>query len=328
MSAPGPGPALSVILPTDTYETVRNELAALRRQTVRDQLEIVIITDSLARLGPENGARDGFHSLTVVEVDRLYPMYRARAEGIRAAHAPVILLAETHAYPEPRHCETLIRAHQGDYAVVGPAMANANPATMRSWAGLYMDYGPWVDATQAGPVDVLPGHNSSYKRAVLLEYGDQLESMMMSSPRRHADLRARGHRLYLEPGARTLHLNVSRPWPWLEERLVGGRSFAGARAHHWGLGRRLLYAAGSPLIPLVRLGRILRDMRRSRSIGFILGALPALSVSLVVSAVGEGLGYAFGVGRAMLRVNEMEVHKEQYVRRADHPEVTGLAAGA
>ena len=50
--APGPGPALSVILPTDTYETVRNELTALRRQTVRDQLEIVIITE------------DGYQSIT------------------------------------------------------------------------------------------------------------------------------------------------------------------------------------------------------------------------------------------------------------------------
>jgi hypothetical protein len=325
MSAPGP--ALSVILPTDTYETVRNELAALRAQTVREQLEIVIVTGSAAGLGPRNGACEGFHGVTVVEIGELYPLSRARARGVRAASAPVVLLAESHAYPDRSHCETLIRAHQESWAVVGPAMWNANPATMRSWSGLYMDYGPWVEASRSGAADVLPGHNSSYKRSVLLEYGDALESMMKSSPRRHADLLARGHRLCMEPGARTYHLNVSLPWSWLEERLVGGRSYAGARALDWGTGRRMLYAAGAPLIPLVRLPRIVREMRRSKSAGFIFRALPALAVSLLVSAVGEGLGYAFGAGGATRRVNEMEVHKERYVPPADRPEATGVASG-
>ena len=323
MSAPGP--ALSVLLPTDTYETVRNELASLRAQTARDRLEIVIITGSAAGLGPDEGVRDGFHSVTVVEIDDLYPLYRARVAGTRAAQAPVVLLAESHAYLDPGHCEALIRAHEGDWAVVGPAMWNANPATMRSWSGLYMDYGPWVHPSGPGAVESLPGHNSSYKRAVLLAYGDRLESMMMSSPRRHADLLASGHRLYMEPAARTYHLNVSRPWSWLEERLVGGRSYAGARSHPWGPARRLLYAVGSPLIPLVRLKRVLGDMRRSRDLGFILRSLPALTVSLVVSAVGEALGYAFGTGGAMRRVNEMELYKEHHVRDGDRPEVTGVA---
>jgi hypothetical protein len=324
MSAPGP--ELSVILPTDTYETVRNELAALRAQTVHQALEIVIVTPSPARLGAADGVRDGFHSVTIVEVEDLYPMYRSRAQGVRAASAPIVLLAESHAYPARNHCETLIGAHQDPWAVVGPAMWNANPATMRSWAGLYMDYGPWVEADQAGAVAALPGHNSSYKRSVLLAYGDQLESMMMSSLHRHADLRARGHQLYMEPGARTYHLNVSRPLVWLEERLVGGRSFAAARSQTWSAGRRLVYAAGWFLIPAVRLRRILGDMRRSHGAGFMVRVFPALAVSLLLSAVGEGLGYALGAGGAMHRVNEIELYKERYVRPADRPEVTGLAS--
>jgi hypothetical protein len=318
-------PALSVILPTDTYDTVRNELAALRAQTVRDRLEVVIVTSSVAALGAEDGDCEGFHSVTVVELGSLYPLYRARAEGVRRAHAPIVLLAESHAYPGPRHCEALIRTHEGPWAVVGPAMCNANPGTMRSWSGLYMDYGPWVEAKTPGTVDELPGHNSSYKRSVLLEYGDQLEAMMMSSPRRHADLLARGHQLYLEPAARTYHLNVSLPWPWIEERLVGGRSFAGARCYHWGIGRRALYAVGAPLIPLVRLVRIVPLMRRARGWAFVLRAFPALMASLVLGSLGEGLGYAFGAGGAMDRVNEMEIYKERYVRSLDRPEVTGVA---
>jgi hypothetical protein len=322
------GPELSVILPTDTYATIRNELCSLRSQTAHERLEIVIITNSIAGLGPENGAREGFHSLTVIEIDELYPLFRARAQGVRAASAPVVLLAESHAYPERDHCEKLILAHRNSWAVVGPVMCNANPGTMRSWSGLYMDYGPWVGISHGDVVDNLPGHNSSYKRAVLLEYGDRLESMMRSSPRRHADLRSRGHLLYLEPAARTYHLNVSLPWSWLEERLVGGRSYAAARSHEWNIAQRVLYAAACPLIPAVRLPRILKDMGRSHGSGFILRAMPALLVSLLISALGEGLGYAFGPGGATRRVNEMELYKERYVRPADRPEVTGVALQA
>ena len=323
-------PALSVILLTDTYDAVRNELSALRAQTVRDRLEIVIVTvtSSAVALGAQNGHCEGFHSVTVVECDSLYPLYRARAEGVRRAHAPIVLLAESHAYLGRRHCEALLLAHEGPWAVVGPAMYNANPGTMRSWAGLYMDYGPWVEVKTPGTVFELPGHNSSYKRSILLEYGDQLDAMMMSSPRRHADLVARRHQLYMEPAARTYHLNVSLPWSWIEERFVGGRSYAGVRCHPWGLARRALYAGGAPLIPLVRLARIVPLMRRARGWTFVFRACPALMASLVLGSLGEGLGYAFGAGGAMNRVNEMEVHKESYVRVVDRPEATGVAQQA
>ena len=323
------GPALSVILPTDTYDTIRNVLGAYRAQTVREQLEIVILTESAAGLGPENGACDGFDAVRIVEVDDLYPLPRTRAAGVRAASAPIVLFAETHAFPDPRHCEALIRAHQGPWAVVAPAMCNANPATTRSWAGLYMDYGPWVDAREphVADVDTLPGNNSSCKRSVLLEYGDRLDSMMLSSMRRHADLRARGFQLYIDPEAKTYHLNVTRPLFWLEERFVGGRSFAAGRSRHWSRARRIVYAAGSPLLPVVRLTRVVRYVRRPDRARFVGRMLPALLLRLAVSAVGECLGYGFGAGGALRRVNEMELHKERYVRPADRRDVARLAQG-
>ena len=316
-------PSLSAILPTDTYDTIRDTLDSLRAQSVHDKLEIVIVATSVAGLGPEDGACEGFHSTTIVEVPQLEPMSWARAQGVRAASAPIVLFAESHSYPAPRACETLIEAHQGPWAAVGMAMGNANPATMRSWASLYLDYGPWVEASPRGVVDMLPGHNSSFKRSVLLEYEDELEKIMESGNHLTTDLRARGYELYLEPDAKTYHLNVTRPISWLMERIVAGRAYAGFRSRPWSLQRRFLYMAAWPLIPAVRLRRILGYMRSSaRGKELLPRVLPALAVNLVISAFGEGIGYAIGAGGAMRHINEMELHRVQYVRRADRPAST------
>ena len=65
----------------------------------------------------------------------------------------------------------------------------------------------------------------------------------------HAEFRARGQELFLEPAARVDHLNVSRLRWALIERFESGRTFAGMRARGWSWPRRLAYALGSPLIP-------------------------------------------------------------------------------
>lgn len=309
------GPDVSVVLPTDSYDTVRAMLSHLRAQAASDRLEIVLVAPAGA--GFERTPRDGFFDLRVVEVDRVEWLPRARARGIQAARAPVVVLAETHAYPQPGWAEALLAAHRGPWTVVSPTFVNANPGSMISWANLFMDYGPCVEVREPGPRDGVPGHNSSYRRAALLEYGDALEDMLRSDTLLLQDLRRQGHRFYIEPAARIAHLNVSRPSSWLVERFLAGRAFAALRARPWSRARRLAYAAASPLIPLVRARRLLRDVRRAGLAQRLLPRLlPALVVGLVVSAAGELCGYTLGTG-APDRLYEMELHKVRHLRRGE-----------
>src|SRR5688500_5467858 len=99
-------------------------------------------------------------------------------------------------------------------------------------------YGPFLWPTPSREVDFLPGHNSCYKRDVLLGYGDRLESMMESETVLHWDLRANGHRLYLEPAARVAHMNFSLWLSWIPAQFLNGRLFAGARAREMSHPRR------------------------------------------------------------------------------------------
>src|SRR5437588_133855 len=74
--------------------------------------------------------------------------------------------------------QALLAAHRGPWAAVGPVVRNANPSTSVSWADFLIGYGPWCDPAPAGDLDHLPGHNSSYKRAILLDYGSELEGLL------------------------------------------------------------------------------------------------------------------------------------------------------
>src|SRR5438309_4229369 len=172
-------PKMSVIILTpDCYKTIRKTMGCQRAQTVRDKLEIIIVASSASGLFDDQAELTEFNDVRVIEIGPMNSTARARAAGVRHATASLVAFAEDHSYPDPHWAEALIAGHRGPWAAVGPAMCNANPHSTLSWANLAIEYGPWLDPVPGGPVDHLPGHNSSYKRDLLLAYGSQLEAML------------------------------------------------------------------------------------------------------------------------------------------------------
>ena len=322
------GPEMSVVIAADRYDTIRRTMRHLAAQTVRNRLEVVIVTPAAATLGLDSADVAGFARVRVIEVSTILPLAVALAAGVRQAGAPIVAFAESHAYPAPGWAERLIEAHREPWAGVGPVIGNANPGSWTSWANLFLDYGRCVEPTSVGAVDYLPGHNSSYKRKHLLEYDSELEAMMEAEVLLHAALRARGHALYLDPRTRTLHLNVTRWSSWLPERFYTGRRFAATRALGWPAWRRLLYTLAAPAIPLVRLPRVLREIRQSTRDDLLPGILPPLVVGLVLSAIGEATGYALGAGDATERLARMELHKVEHVTERDRQALDALLPAA
>ena len=152
-------------------------------------------------------------------------------------------------------------AHREPWAAVGPQICNANPDSSVATADYLIGYGPWSESAKAGEVEHLPGHNSSYKRQLLLEYGDSLDNMLEAESVLHWELRRSGHKLYLETAAKTSHVNISRLASWASAQYHAGRMFAAFRARNerWSFLRRSAFTVAGPLIPLVRLLRILRQ---------------------------------------------------------------------
>lgn len=314
-----PLPALSIVLACHgDYYVIAATLSHLRAQTLHDQLELVIVAASRKALNLPEITMAYFWGYQVVEIGHGGSIARANAAGVRHALAKLVALAEDHCFPEPGWAEALVRAHDGPWAAVGPVICNANPESAISWADYLIGYGPWADPTPSGEVSFLPGHNSSYKREVLLGFGPQLEAMLESETVFHQHLRANGQRLYLCAEARTAHVNFSRLDSWLRVQVHNGRVFAAARRANWSIPRRLLYAAASPLIPLVRCYRIVTALLRpGRPKRELMRVLPILSMGLALDGFGQMLGYASGAGHSATALADYEYRRIDHVCTAD-----------
>ena len=312
-------PQMSVVLATpDNYASIRETVSYLCKQTVVNQLELVIVTLSANSLQPDEAALKKFCTVVVVEVDDIMSIAAANAAGVRKATAPIVALAEDHSFPDPDWAEALIKAHRQEWAAVGPVVRNANPATAVSWADFLIGYGPWIDPTPAGTVEFLPGHNSSYKRSILLEFDTDLEAMMEAETVLHWELRKKGYKLYLEPAAKTSHVNFSLYSSWINAQYYCGRLFAGTRANTMSMLQRLLYVGGAPLIPFVRLARIFKAIHRpGRPHVKLLCVLPVLFLGLVLDGLGQMIGYACGIGDSKQKLANFEFHRRQHLSKRD-----------
>ncbi len=309
-------PSLSaIVLVPERVATVRRSLDALAAQDVRDRVELVFVSPAGTLELPEYIGE--FWGWQHVRIARLDSTSEARAAGIRHARAPVVVLTEDHSFATPGWAAALIDAHHDDWAAVGPAMLNANPATAVSWSNLAIEYGPWLHPAPGGAATHVAGHNASYKRAVLIEYGDALGSMMEAESVLHWDLRRRGHRVAVAPAARIRHENFSRLLPALVVKFNLGRMFAGNRAMGWPIWKRAIYTAGSPALPFIRTRRALGDLRRARSPRSMPVLAATLFSLLAANAAGELVGYALGAGRAMQRLTRHEFDRKIFLTPRD-----------
>lgn len=312
-----PVPLLSAILPAPAGTAILERvIAALGAQCLAGQLELIIVAARPDQVVPAEWCTP-FCAVRVVERRHWTTMTDARVAGVWQARAPIVVLCEDHSFPSPGWAEALLAAHEGPWAAVGPAIVNANPITRISWANLAIEYGPWLHPVRKGRCQHVPGHNSSYKRSVLTEYGDRLAEMLEAESIMHWDLQQRGLAVAMEPAARTRHQNFSRLGPSIQLRFGGGRIFAASRALHWPWWRRAAFAAGSAVLPCLRTWRALRDLRRTHDTRPRLGLGLVIFALLVVDAVGEAVGYATGVGDQARRLSGIEYDRQRYMSARD-----------
>jgi GT2 family glycosyltransferase len=309
-----------IVITPDNFATIRKTMKHLLSQTVRDKLEIVIVAPSIDRLGLDELEMKYFCRFHVVEGSQFGSTGRAVAAGVFEASAHIVTYVEEHVYPEPDWAEALIKAHRKPWAAVGAVISNANPKSMISWANLFTDFGPWVEQTLATETEGLAPHQTSYKRSVLLEYGTDLGAMLEVETILHWDLILKGYRLYLEPSAKVNHLNYSILSSYIRAEFYGGRVFGAARARYqnWSIWRRLLYIGCMPLIPIIRLRRVLFEIRRaSPKHNLLPSILPALIIGLISHSLGELAAYTFGVGDAPKQRLTFELSRYHHVKEQD-----------
>lgn len=313
------GPALAVVLATDCFATLRPVIAALRRQEARGRIELVLVAPPGGLAHVDEWQVAGFAALRCVEVPSVLDLAAARAAGVRAATAPIVFLGETHTYVQPGWAEALLRAFEHPWAAVVPEVGNANPSGAVSWASYLLDYATWGPGRPAGEIRDPLIYNSAYRRDVLLGFGDRLERALEPAwEAMRPALWEGGHRVWFEPSARILHLNVARLGGLLWEKLYAGLLVADNRARRWSRGRRVVYFLASPLIPAVLVWRVLGVWAGTRARERLpWGTLPLIAVAAAAKGAGEMLGGVLGAPQlAVTGMNEIEVHKVRFAGRS------------
>ncbi|TML03481.1 MAG: hypothetical protein E6G41_13650 [Actinobacteria bacterium] len=302
---------LSYVIPCGNWRNVERVVGCLLAQDEVDRIELVLAGPRELEGEIPAHVRERFGGVKIAPADPR-EMDVARATGLLAASASVAVVGETHCYPQPGYARALIGAFaDGTWDGVAPQIENANPRTGLSWANLTLDYGPFLRPAR-GESDMLPGQNAALRTKLLEPYRDELARHMRMPYLFFRMLHAGGARLFVEPAARTAHLNVTDRRAWLAERFGAGRTFATDRCVSWPRWRRVVYTVGSPAIPLLRLRRALRNLRRA---GGPVRAIPPLLAGLLASGVGEGFGYAAPNRDALPSIFVTELDREAFAPR-------------
>lgn len=317
----GNAPLMTVIITTVSGGgSMRVAIEHLKNQTVAGDLEIIILGPTGAWPDGMEENLEGFYGYEIMDVDLDEEPYAAWAEAIGKARAPIVAFGENHAFPEPEWAEALIEAHKGPWTAVGCAFKNANPGTGNSWAQLYMTYGQYTEPVRSGEVGDLHGHNGSYKRDALLNYGDRLGNMLIRANILHMDLRAKGHRLYMEDRASIYHVNVSKTVSILFDLFYNGWLYTAALADYKGLSRfeRLKgIIIEPPIIARHFLGTLGSIRRAGKSRELLPRALPIIASGLAVHMLGKMYGYVAGYGSAQKHINSYEFDRYKYITAED-----------
>jgi Glycosyl transferase family 2 len=217
-----------------------------------------------------------------------------RARGLAVARGEIIGLLEDHARPDPRWCARMVEAHQQTYAAVGGAIENGIDRPL-NWAVYFCDFGKYQNPLPAGESLFVSDANVSYKRSAL----ESIRSTWQETFHETAvnwTLVSRGEKLALSPKIIVYQNRGSlRLGNALKERFIWGRSYAATRATLAGGFKRAIYAALSPVLPLILLGRMAANvLKKRRCIGAFLKALPLTAALTVSWSLGELTGYLTG----------------------------------
>src|SRR5713226_10777479 len=295
-------PKISVVIASVNGPNCTDEcLEALEKQTLKGQAEVIVVDccgDGVAQL-----IRQKYPQTRLIRFAERKTIPELRAIGMKNARGDIIVITEDHCLAEPHWYERMLAAHQEHYGAIGGAVENdVSIKRVVDWAVYFCEYSKYLNPVPAGEVADIPGNNTSYRREFLDYLGGALETGLWENFL-NAKLQEHGVKLFSDPSIVVYHRKCFGFRYFLSQRYHYARSFAGMRTKGASLWRRLVFAAFSPLLPALLIGRIgWRVLTKRRHLGRFFQALPFLAVFTLSWAVGEFVGYLFGAGESLMKV--------------------------
>lgn len=294
---------LSVVVTImDRGEYLGRCLEALSRQIHAPEMEIIVpvfppIDDSAA-------VRKKWPRVRFVEIPDIPPVDprgfshwmidRRRAVGAATARGEAIAMTDEFAIPNEQWCAMLFgRIHAGDADAIGGAIRPAGRSKLNR-ATFYCDFERFMPPFESGEYGFASLVNAVYTRPALEKccnaWRDLFDETVVNERIRWGGGRIRldsSIAVDYDPGRRNL-TSV------LAAKYESGRTYAGRRAASLPGVRRMIYAAGSFLLPFVLFARKLGGAMRRNDLAAFRAASPLLFLILIAWSAGEFSGYVTG----------------------------------
>ena len=289
-----------IVVAGEQRERAGRCLRSILAQGSIDSLEVLILDCVTPGVPPLDGSDHPRVRLVPLSPDTLYAT--ARAEGIRRARGPIVAFVEEHCIVLPGWAQAVLRAHEDGWGGVGSEVHNGNAGVGISDTVALIYFAPWLPPAGSAESELLPGHNSSYQRDLLLSFAERLELLLRNEPILQWELAKNGHRFLLEPEAKLAHANETTPRDFAKAYFAWHRCFGHTRAQvfGWSTGKKVAYVTLSPVLPWARVAKLLGFLmgRRPDLVGEFFRGLPVVVLGYLVSTVAQAVGIWFGLGDA------------------------------
>ena len=238
-------------------------------------------------------------------------MSRLRADAAHTARGEIVAFVEDHTVVIPGWLDAIIDGMQAGHAGVGGEPGTLNPGVGISDAMTIMNYAFFIPTPTPRTYSMLPGHNSAYRRDLLLAFGDLLRPLITNEVLLGWKLIEQGHTLLLDPGAKFLHFNEETLGMIMRGYYYWNRCFGHNRAlvFGWPWWRRLLQALAAPAIPPVRYVKYVAYLSRHDrpKLPVFMRYTGTFLCAQAAAATGMAIGALFGLADAELKFQYYEI---------------------
>lgn len=296
------GPSASVIVASGAGgEFLFRCLASVRKQVANGGGEIIVV-DRQGEATRQRIAREFPEAVVVAAPTSGRPSVpQMRRIGVEAARGDIVAILEEHCTAPSHWFKTIVtNLTRADAAIGGPIL-DSEFVRLRDWCVYFSEYHNFLPSWKDEERFMLNGANIAYWRAKLLPHRDVLDSGYWEVTVHPRLARDGAFRAIDAMGVH--HTGPFDYGYYLHQRYLLSRGWGGTQKDHVSAARRAMHVMAGPIFPLFLFGRVTRRvLGQDRHVGKYLATLPLLVPVWVAYAWGEWLGYVFGPGDALERV--------------------------
>jgi len=293
--------ALSIIVPfTAESKETDDAVAAVSDQILGRPVEVFAV--HISGEDTSEAIAKQYSDVINIFVPGPAPLPRLIAAALEHATGEIIAITEASSKIDGSWINEILKAHRGPHPVIGGAVEPDGLRSIVDWAAYFCDYGQFMLPLTEGVVREVPGNNITVKRWAL-DKGRHFVQGEFWKTFWCQEIQSQGYDLCAVSSIVVSYRKSFVLKEYLAHRFHNGRCFAGMRNAKLGSRRRIIYMAGSLVLPVLFCGRILKAIfPKRRFLGRLALSFPIIVLATMSWSMGEFFGYLMGTGTSCLHV--------------------------